>query len=189
MKQKKSFLKNLLSYITYKEKKAVKDFVIPEIEQEENKKSKSESADTQSKKKKIPEYEKAGDRPIPTTLQENIDYIKHKFNAPDNKDIVIREFTIANRYKAFIAFLEGMADRSTINLSILEALMENSSKFCDNDNNEDCQLDFIMSSVLQTNQVSKIDNFDELLFEILSGNTVLYVEGCDYYVSLSLIHI
>ncbi len=182
MKQKKNLLRNMLSYITYKEKKEVREFVIPQTNPEEDEETKKKAAG-KSGKKKIPEYEEAGDRPIPKTIQENLDYIKHKFNVPDNKDLVIREFTIANKYKAFIAFLEGMADGSTINNSILKAVMENDFKFSNENKNEECLLDFIMSNILQTNQVNKIDNFDELLYEILSGNTVLYVDGCDYYVS------
>jgi spore germination protein KA len=52
-----------------------------------------------------------------------MDYIKARFNALTNKDIVVREFIIAVKYKAFIAYMDGMIDRNLVNNYILRPLL------------------------------------------------------------------
>jgi spore germination protein KA len=60
-------------------------------------------------------------------LKCNIDFINQSFNAPSNKDIVIRKLSINaninNNIDAFIVYIEGMADRTTINNFILRPLL------------------------------------------------------------------
>lgn len=202
MSKKKGFIKTLFSYITYKEKKPVKQFYIPEIDNEvtsqnengqekdtsmkrdgsKNRKIKRPVPVAESSRENKPQYEKADDEKISTNIEENIQYIKHKFNFPSNKDIIIRELTVAKKYKAFIAYIDGMVDRITINNFILRALMVNDDKFQE-DSDDECKLDFIMSNILQTNQAKKVDSPDEFLYEILSGNTLLYVNGCNFYIT------
>ncbi|HEX2927038.1 MAG TPA: spore germination protein [Ruminiclostridium sp.] len=203
MSQKKSFIGKFFSFITYKEERPKKQFVIPEIDnedtkQEEDNQDKKNSGAKESSpknrgikkpvpvkdsgKENKPDYEKADDETISTKIEENIKYIKHKFNAPDNKDIIIRELTVAKKYKAFVTYIDGMVDRTTINDFILKALMVNDDKF-EEDADEECQLEFILSNVLQTNQAKKVEKPEEFLYEILQGNTLLYVDGCDYYIT------
>ena len=199
MSKEKGFIKTLFSYITYKEKKPVKHFYIPEIDNEDTKTQQDKNTTvkresqknrrikkpvpvSESSKESKPEYEKADDEKISVNIEENIKYIKHKFNSPVNKDIVIRELTVAKKYKAFIAYIDGMVDRITINNFILRALMVNGEKF-DEDSDDKCKLDFILTNILQTNQAKKVDSPDEFMYEILSGNTLLYVDGCDFYIS------
>ncbi len=199
MSKKNGFIKTLFSYITYKEQKPKKQFYIPEIDNEDtkteeeknttmkrespkNRKLKRPVPVSDSSKENKPEYEKADDEKISINIEENIKYIKHKFNSPVNKDIVIRELTVAKKYKAFIAYIDGMVDRITINNFILRALMVNDLKF-DEDSDDKCKLEFIFSNILQTNQAKKVDNPDEFMYEILSGNTLLYIDGCDYYIT------
>ncbi len=200
MSKKKGFIKTLFSYITYKEKKPLKQFYIPEIdnedtkaeEEEKNTSMKRKSPKNRRIKRPVPvsesskenntEYEKADDEKISVNIEENIKYLNHKFNSPVNKDIVIRELTVAKKYKAFIAYIDGMVDRITINNFILRALMVNDDKF-DEDSDDKCKLDFILSNIVQTNQAKKVDSPDEFMYEILSGNTLLYVDGCDYYIT------
>lgn len=199
MSKKKGFMKTLFSYITYKENKPKKQFYIPEIDNEDTKSDedkntpmKRESPKNRGLKKPVPVsesgkenkpvYEKADDEKISVNIEENIKYIKHKFNSPVNKDFVLREFIIAKKYKAFIAYIDGMVDRITINNFILRALMVNDVKFHE-DSDDKCKLDFILSNILQTNQAKKVESSDDFMYEILSGNTLLYVDGCDFYIT------
>ncbi|KNY28833.1 spore germination protein [Pseudobacteroides cellulosolvens] len=200
MAKKSNALIKLLSYIIYKEKKRVKEFYIPEADeirkQQDNLKSNSEGNTTSQEqkrkdiKKPVPIFEdgekknlepkKADDNTITNNISENMNYIKTKFNAPVNKDIVIRELMISKKHKAFIAYIDGMIDKNVVNNSILRPLL-NAEKFKDKDT--DCQLDYILQSVLETNQNKKITKHSDVVFELLSGNTLLYVDGCDFYVS------
>ena len=59
-------------------------------------------------------------------LNENLDYLKSKYNSLINSDIVIREFTlIANNteYRSALIFIDGMVDTGIINNSVLKPLM------------------------------------------------------------------
>lgn len=199
MSKKKGFMRTLFSYITYKEKKPKKQFYIPEIDNEDTKSEEQKNTTmkregqknrglkkpvpvSESGKENKPVYEKADDEKISVNIEENIKYIKLKFNSPVNKDIVIRELMVAKKYKAFIAYIDGMVDRITINNFILRALMVNDEKFHE-DSDDKCKLDFILSNILQTNQAKKVESSDEFMYEILSGNTLLYVDGCDFYIT------
>jgi len=193
MAKKKSEHSNLLSFLSYKKPKDIQQFYIPEINEgnEQPKAVKSVIVPKSPKgiKKPIPvsqikkEQEQEKDKQSETVLavsaEENIAFIKESFNAGSNKDIVIREFTVSGKYKAFIAYLDGMVDRTTINNFILRPLLrknefENSPGFC---------LDYILNDVIETNQATKVTNKDDVIYEILVGNTCLYVEGCNFYIS------
>ncbi|MHB8065702.1 MAG: spore germination protein, partial [Ruminiclostridium sp.] len=200
MEKKQNFLIKLFSYITYKDKKTVKEFYIPEVDEI----SKQEKSINKQEKNSIPkekknrailkkplsiseendvknaENNKADDKTISTDITQNINYIKAKFNAPTNKDIVVREFMIADKYKAFITYIDGMVDKTIINNFILRPLLKD-----ENFKNikEGCQLDYILKSVLETNQIRTLTNPTEAVYEILSGNTLLYADGCNYYIS------
>ena len=59
-------------------------------------------------------------------INENLNYLKSKYNSLINSDIVIREFTlIANNseYRSALIFIDGMVDTQIINNSILKPLM------------------------------------------------------------------
>jgi spore germination protein KA len=200
MQKKQNFLVKLFSYITYKDKKTVKEFYIPEVDEisKQGKSKTTEESNSVPKEKKSratlkkpisvseeneernAEKNKADDKTISTDITLNMNYIKAKFNSPTNKDIVFREFLIAGKHKAFITYLDGMVDKNIINNFILRPLL-NEEKF--KDMKEGCQLDYILQSVLETNQNRNITSPSEAIFEILSGNTLLYADGCNYYIT------
>lgn len=168
--ENKGILSNILGLITYKKVDKPKDFYIPEPSELKEDYSKSTPA---QEKKDTPEQ-------ITRDLKSNIAFIKSSFNAPENKDIVIRQFVIAGKHKAFLAFLEGMVNSTIINDFILRPLLKNPKV---SDPSGRCHLDSILQEVIETNQANKVTNPDELIYEILSGNTALYVEGCDYFIT------
>ena len=175
MEQNKSLLGKFLSLITYEEKEKPKTFNIPEINEGEDStkkdtKNSNTARDTSPKDRKnrglvkpipLSEMNKereetaqiTNDEAIGTDYQSNIDYIRRKFNYPNNKDIVISEFTIARRFKAFIAYMDGVADRVTSNNFIIRPLLQD-NHFTGAE--ELCQLEFIMESVIETNTVKKL---------------------------------
>lgn len=63
---------------------------------------------------------------ISSNFEENLNYMKYKYNSLINSDVVIREFSlIANNseFKAFLIFIDGMVDTQVVNTSILKPLM------------------------------------------------------------------
>lgn len=109
-------------------------------------------------------------------LSENIQEIKHRFNMPKNKDIIIREFNIARKISACLVFLDGMVDKKVINQFVLSPLMD-TNNFTDFDGN--CPIDYIERNVLSINQVSKTNKLSDIVMQVLTGVSVLLVEGCN----------
>ena len=125
------------------------------------------------------ESKQADENTVSTDIDSNIEFINKKFNAPTNKDIVIRRLTIAGKYKAFLVFLDGMVNSTNVSNFIIRPLL-NHDKFMDIE--EECLLDYIMENVIESNQIRKFEVPDDVISEILVGNTGLYVEGCNYYI-------
>lgn len=201
--KKKNMILGFFSLITYKKPVEVKKFYIPEInEASPEDDSPGEGKDLKDKpasrngqkglKKPIPAAQKAADkkpkntgngnannRSVSTNIDSNIEFIKKSFNAAFNKDIVIREFMAAGMYRAFIAYIDGMVDRTTINNFILRPLLNKDRLETDGS----CSLDNILQKVLETNQAVKKAVPDDVIYEILQGNTCLYADGCNFYLS------
>lgn len=202
---KQSKLSSFLSLISYKEEKKIKKFYIPEInEDNEDTSQKSSTGSKESSSKKNIKKNKYTQLlrkviPIPKKTEEvtdssqqednnkiskkidfNLNKIKQDFNFPENKDISIREIVIAGKSKAFIAFIDGMVDRITINNFILRPLL-NSDKF--NSVHENNLVDYVANNVLEIHQIKKITSVDEANTEILSGNTIICIDSCDSYIT------
>lgn len=95
---------------------------------------------------------------------------------PKNEDIVIREFTVGMDKKAFIVFIDGMADKIVINDFILRQLM-NPEHFKGYKNG--CPIDYAMNHVLSINNVEKVKEYNKIISKILNGVTALFVDGCE----------
>ncbi|MCX7711178.1 MAG: spore germination protein [Clostridia bacterium] len=206
MKKSKNGFWTLLSLITYKKKDKPEEFYIPEVNEGESRqvsqeKNNDKSTPSTNEKQNTQKDNKGLKKPIPVSelkkektesgvkkdenciscsIDENIDFINRMFNAPVNKDIVVREFNIAGHYKAFITYLSGMADKITISNFILKPLLAKKSV---EDAEEDCKLDYILKNVIETHQAKKITSPNEVIYEILNGNTCIYADGCNFYIS------
>jgi len=113
---------------------------------------------------------------VSSDLKANLEKIKQELNVPKNADIVIREFTLGINLKAFIVFVEGMADKIVINDFILRQLM-NPDHFKGYKN--ECPVDYVMNHALSINNVEKVKEYKKIIYDILSGVTALFIEGCE----------
>lgn len=174
---------------------------------------KAGTADKQ-KEKNEKSSDKADMNIVSTDIDSNMDFLKDAFNFPVNKDIVIREFRTSNDDRAFVAFIDGMADRSAIDAFILRPLMnfhmedsikdskankdskdnkdnkENKENKENKDNKDskvkgakNCTLDYIHDYILEINQTRKVFDQKDAIFEIMMGDSVLYIDGCDFYIT------
>lgn len=198
--KKKSLLSKVLSFITYKEKSKPEKFSLPEIDEasdvtginltDEN--SGTQDKTDQSAGHSYPnngtldpnaeQFEPTGRKfeqnsPISCSIEENMQFIKQQFNSPENIDIVIREILITKEQKSFLAYLDGMVDRNTLNNFIIRPLLNNPKMEGLRDK---CSFDEIAYNVIEVNQVKKITQSDIVISEILSGNTAIYIDCCNY---------
>ena len=110
------------------------------------------------------------------SLAANIEYLKLKFYASKNQDIVLREFKIAQKIEACLVFVDGMVDTTVINQFILPQLM-NAEHFV---NYSQANIfDYIIKNVISIYQITRLKDYDRIIHQILICDTALFVEGCD----------
>ena len=66
------------------------------------------------------------DKPVSTSLSENIEYLTVKYNTLINSDVNIRKFTLnakGRQYNAALIYIDGMVDSDIINNYVLKPLM------------------------------------------------------------------
>lgn len=146
---------------------------------EDTTKEKSENSNTQNTKS------------IYNNLNINIEYIKVKFNALINSDIIIREFNLiakGKEYKASLVFIDGMVKTDIINNFILRPLMSNkttspkatSSVIANNITVKKIKKfnleNYIYNSLVPQNSIDKVKNFEDFISAINTGECGLLVD-------------
>ncbi len=130
--------------------------------------------------RKAENTEDAGQAPnntdiVSTELKVNLEVIRQKFLMPKNRDIIVREFRIGRKVKAFMVYIDGMMDKQTLNLSILPQLM---SRDVFEGLGEECPVDYLMENILAVHDVRKTNKYSDTVMQILNGLSALFVEGC-----------
>ena len=128
------------------------------------------------------------------SIQENLEYIKSKFNVLINSDIIVRKFTLNcknKQYSAFLIYIDGMTDSVIINDFVLKPLMlKNKNNTFQTSNNttitnhtpssEKNKLknlaNYIYTNLVPDNNLSKQTKFEKIISDINSGNCVLFVD-------------
>ena len=198
-------LYKFFNLFVYKEPPEPHTFVLPEfndenIDRHENTikselKQDSSSTDDKTPKKvrkikeplNVPEWNSARESApeeymnpdkISSDLQTNLEIIKNQLNYPQNKDIIIREFRLANpdRTKAFCVFIDGMIDIKAL-YNLLECLMvpENFNRKIDSSVCELIPEDIVRAG--ETSQEYKISTTIQL---VLYGLIAVFIDRCPY---------
>ncbi|NMB96237.1 MAG: spore germination protein [Clostridiaceae bacterium] len=120
-----------------------------------------------------------GNKPeeVSEQLDINLKKIQEEFVTCKNSDLVIRQFMVGKKYKAFIVFIDGMVDRETINNYILRQLMM--PGLFEGTDKEQNLIEYIEENVLAVHDTKKEKSFEMIIRQILNGLTVLFVDGGD----------
>ncbi len=127
------------------------------------------------------------------SLTENIKYMQVQYNQLINSDIVFRKFSIVAKnveFKALLVYIDGMVDSDLINNYVLKPLMtrnlnntfesdikqEDKSKIVVKKIKDIKLEDYIYSSLMPQNSVSKETTFDKIISGINTGNCGLFVD-------------
>ncbi len=176
-----SFFGIIKNLFVYKEGTGTKKFELLEDEHEYGDPAKHKLDD---KPRRKPATEKTGQdkdlsepgtagHTIDQDIDVNLEYLRSKFRIDKNNDVIIREFNIRQKEKAFILFLSKMADRDTINRSILPNLM-NADLFRNVET--DGVIGHIAANVLAVDNVLKVSEFKKMIDYVLNGYTALFVD-------------
>ncbi len=139
------------------------------------------------------------DRLLSTGLDENERLLRQVFRHPENKDLVLRPFSLSTDppRRALLVFLDGPTDKTVQNLAILQPLMLLAGLRLDRDLDgegpvpgagdetaREALLNRIQETLLPGNEVTTAASFKDVASEVLAGNTVLLVDGLDRALSV-----
>lgn len=116
---------------------------------------------------------------IEKNIDKNIDKIKKKFSK--SEDLIIRQFiiNINGPTKATLVYIDGLVKTESIQRDVLKPLMSNFSSKKVKD-----KFSFIKNSVISMTDIKEQKSFDDVIEDIASGKTVLFIDG--YNKSLSI---
>lgn len=111
-------------------------------------------------------------------LELNKNRIEEIYGLPENKDFIIREFTIALSppVQAMALFMEGLSDKTIINGHILQPMMLFSNF---NEAVDGYLLEHVQKRVLTGNQVNAHGEYKKIIDGVNYGSTAVFIEGCD----------
>ncbi|GGM24349.1 spore germination protein KA [Paraliobacillus quinghaiensis] len=109
-----------------------------------------------------------------SNLTANLDRIKQDLPA---EDVIIREFKIGTKKKtkAGIIYVSGLVDKQMIQDYILESLMIEPTNLKQIDNSDAVAL--LKDSLLTIGKIEDIFDFEDLYNELLSGNSIILLDG------------
>ncbi|KKK38530.1 membrane protein [Mesobacillus campisalis] len=108
------------------------------------------------------------ERLISAELNANIDILKELFK--DCSDIVFRMFK-AGAQRAYMVFVDGLVDSNTLQFHVLEQLEESEG--------EHFTVERVKDRLISAGTVNDTDKLDELVKQILGGNTGVLIDGLD----------
>ena len=139
------------------------------------------------------EFESNDKQTVYSSLEENLNYLKIKYNMLINSDIKTREFKLnisKQEINAFIFYIDGMVEDSAINDFIMKPLLlKNSINMNENKQNTNQILNtvkhkytkfnlenFLYSSLIPQNSVSKENEFSDIITKVNAGFCALFVD-------------
>jgi spore germination protein KA len=178
------YFKNMFCY----NPKPEYNFSIPEI----NEKEQSQTSDeiNNSSNDDLPKN-------IFPSISVNLEVLTSRYNTLINSDIIIREFSLTAKnkeYKAFLFYIDGMVDTTSINHFVLDPLMlrntANTYQTSENDVIKEAVANnivvrkikkfdlasYIYNHLVPQNSVEQISTFDEVSNSVNSGNCALFVD-------------
>lgn len=116
-----------------------------------------------------------GKTPISEALEENLHKLKKLLRLPQNKDFVIREFSIPinGTTRAAIIYIDGGADTKLIDGFVLQPLMllSNISKQHTGHLSE-----IVKSALMPVNQISEAEDLKDIVEGILNGDSAILLD-------------
>ena len=126
--------------------------------------------------------EKSGD--LSDSLDENVERLKKLFRLPQNKDLVLRDLTVATQppTRAVVAFMEGLSDKVIQNDHVLQPLMllahlDHHVDGTGEQGQTGFSIDTVMKRLLPGSQTTEKYDMASVAEGLLSGDTVLFFEG------------
>ena len=126
------------------------------------------------------------------SIQENLEFMKSKYNSLINSDIIIRDFFLIcknKKYKAFLMYVDEMTDSMNINHFVLKPLMlrNQNNTYTETDSPKNPKIirkikksdlsNYIYNNLIPNNNLSFETEFSKIISDINAGNCVLFVDS------------
>lgn len=111
---------------------------------------------------------------------DNLNYIKKRFDYPKNNDFVIREIKIFKDTKAFLILYDGMVSTTAVDYAVITPLLE-IPQFSKN-----VTADEIYEKLITHSQVQKVKEFEQIIDDVNFGSCGVFVDGIDYGFSIDV---
>lgn len=108
---------------------------------------------------------------VSDSIEKNSSYIKKRFSASVNDDVIIREIVLKNGREAFVIFYDGMTDGKTIDDNIIKSVIE-LPYFQDFEFGDELYRYFTTHS-----QAKAESDMDKIVDDINFGSCALFVDG------------
>jgi spore germination protein KA len=120
---------------------------------------------------------------IDTSLSMNLEAIKKRTG--NSSDIVIRPLNLGHnpKVKTAIVYIKGMVDNQSVNDFLIEAMINNPSLQKQLVQQE--VIEIIAEDVVALGGIKKVSDWDGLFTELMSGNTIILIEGTREALSVS----
>lgn len=131
-----------------------------------------------TKKENSQQTEEEYPTPIDPDLPKNLTFIKHSLG--ESTDIVIRKFKIGEKrtVKIAVVYTDGLVNEHTVHESLLETLMSDIRQTrLSQQASEKGMYYTIRDHVLTAGEMDELDTLDDILHHVLSGDTVIFLEG------------
>ena len=113
--------------------------------------------------------------PILRNYNENIERIKGECG--NSSDVTIRELNVSGR-KCALVYIDGLVDTVSISDFLLEPFMEKAVLPEQQD-----LFQYLLDKAVAIGSVKSIDNWNLVYDSLLSGNTVIFIDGCNKAIS------
>ena len=111
--------------------------------------------------------------PVSSSLEYNLAQMRVLFRMPRNMDMVIRRVTVSD-FSTALLFIDGMVSTQTINLHVLEPMLQASPYTGDPTG----RVEWLSSAILTTAGVHIREQMDDAVAFLLKGDTIVFVDGC-----------
>jgi spore germination protein KA len=114
---------------------------------------------------------------LPSSLKDNIENIKNRMG--NTEDLIIRKLQIGLTAQIEIAiiYVDGLADEKSIHQFIMEPLMLHGNILENTNSEDDMFIERLKESMLTVGQIHEIGSLDSLFEPLLSGNTIVLLDG------------
>ncbi len=114
------------------------------------------------------------------SLKENIDYLKKVTSS--SADFTVRELVLPNSEKCAIITTEGMCDKKSLAISVINPLLDSE---LDKRKGEELFI-FIVDNILSASEVAYVDTFDDVINFSMSGFAVLAIDGSSQMLAIGV---